>query len=104
MPARLLFLAVLCPILYGQESGVPVVIDGREVVRVYGSVGAFSARDRAPEIERRITTLAKKAFAGEIETRGIPSENATAVVAGGLIVMGVTDVDAQSTGVPQAEL
>jgi len=104
MPARLIFAAALCSLLRGQESGAPVIIDGREVVRVYGSVGAFSAQDRAPEIKRRIIALAEKGFGGGIGTRAVPSENATAVVAGSAIVMAVNDVDAESAGVSQDEL
>jgi small-conductance mechanosensitive channel len=94
----------LCFLLRGQESGVPVIIDGLEVVRVYGSVGSFNAGDRAPEIKRRIIALANKEFAGQITTRPIPSENATAVMAGSVIIMAATEVDAQAAGVPRDEL
>ena len=49
MGAKLLFSAILGAVLWGQESGVPVIIDGREVARIYGSTGTFSAKDRAPK-------------------------------------------------------
>ena len=87
-----------------QETGVPVVIDGQEVVRVYGSVGSFTAQDRAPEIARRITALAEKGYTGGIEIRSIPSEHATVVVAGQVLIMGVTEADAESAGVTEEEL
>ena len=73
-------------------------------MRVYGAVGQFTPAERAPEIERRIVLLAEKKFTGEFETRDIPAENATAIIAGGMIVMGVTDADAQSVEVPRKVL
>src|SRR5262245_30356274 len=57
---RLLSAVAVCTCSLAQESGVPVVIDGREVLRVYGSVGPFTVTDRASEIQRRIVALAKK--------------------------------------------
>jgi small-conductance mechanosensitive channel len=104
MRSQVLFAMTMCSLLFGQDNGAPVMVDGKEVVRVYGPIGSFSASDRAPEIEARIVALAEKGFAGKIETRAIPSENATAVVAGPAILMAVTDVDAQAIGVPRDEL
>jgi small-conductance mechanosensitive channel len=101
---RLLVLTLLGRCLWAQEAGVPVIVDGREVVRVYGSVGTFSAQDRVPEIERRIVSLGRKGYAGPVTTRPIPSENATAIVASSIIVMAVTDADAESAGVPREDL
>jgi len=102
---RRLFLSVLfCIPVLAQEGGAPVVIDGIEVLRVYGSVGQFTAADRAPEIKHRIILLAEKKFSGKLETREVPAENATAIIAGAMIVMGVTDADAQSVGVPRRVL
>src|SRR5262249_38771459 len=82
----------------------PVVIDGQEVLRVYGSVGHLGPADRAPEIEHRILTLAERGFSGEIVTRPVPSERTTLLVAGPLLVIGVTHGGARAAGVPQAEL
>src|SRR5690349_20296962 len=104
MSVRFLIAVVLCPLLRGQESGAPVIIDGQEVVRVYSPVGSFSASERAAEIARRIIGLAEKSFRGEIVTRPIPSEHATAVVAGPVLLMAVTEMDAESAGVPQEQL
>src|SRR5437660_8947417 len=63
--------------MLAQEGGVPVVIDGQEILRVYAPVGPVSVQERAPAIEDRILTLARKRFSGRIGTRPIPSENAT---------------------------
>ena len=99
-----LLVAAFCPLVLAQESGVPVMIDGQEVVRVYGSVGSFSARERAPQIEYRITAMAEKPYVGEITIRPVPAENATAVVAGSMPIMAVTELDAESAGLPRDEL
>jgi small-conductance mechanosensitive channel len=104
LPGRLLPGVLLSIPLVAQEGGVPVVIDGVEVVRVYGSVGQFKAADRAPEIKGRIITLAEKGIPIEMQTRDLASDNATAVHAGPVIVMAVTDVDAQSAGVSREVL
>src|SRR4051794_25307771 len=104
MLPRLFFAALLSYASAAQESSAPVVIDGKEILRVYGPIGTFSAADRAPEIEKRIVALADHGFAGVIETRPIPSENATAVIAGSAIVMAATDIDAQVAGVSREQL
>ncbi len=104
MSASLLIFAIFCSSLWAQENGVPVIIDGHEVVRVYGSVGLFNAKERAAEIEYRITALAEKGFAGDLAIRDIPSEKATAILAGSAILMAVRDLDAESVGVPRDEL
>src|SRR5947207_3389928 len=101
---RLLCAALLCGPLLGQDNSAPVVIDGQEVVRVYGPLGSFTAKDRAGAIEGRVLALVDKGFTGTIEVRPIPSESATAVVAGPAIIMAVTDIDAQSVGVPRDDL
>src|SRR5262249_34183736 len=104
MFAQRLLAAVFCALLLGQEGGAPVIIDGKEVVRVYGSGGTFSPQGRAPEIKRRIEALAEKVFSGNITMRPIATENATALVAGQIIVMIVTDLDAKTAGIAREEL
>src|SRR5579859_1577322 len=104
MRGKLLFTAMFCSLLSGQETGAPVTIDGKEILRVYSSVGSFTASDRAPEIAARIIALASKGFTGKVGTRPVPTENATAVVAGPGIVMAVTELDAQTAGIPRDEL
>src|SRR3954449_4556492 len=101
---RLICAAFLCYPVIAQDNSAPVIIDGKEVVRVYGPLGSFSARDRATAIEGRIIALAERGFTGTIEVRSIPSESATAVVAGPVIIMAVTDVDAESAGVLRDDL
>ena len=104
MGFRLIFAILLCSQLRAQDTSALVRIDGKEVVRVYGPLGSFTAKDRASAIEGRIIALARQGFSGKVGFRAIPSENATAVFAGPVIVMGITDVDAQTAGVPREEL
>jgi small-conductance mechanosensitive channel len=103
--ARYLALALLlCSCSFSQEQGIPVTIDGHEVVRVYGSLGSFSAGDRADAIHDRILRLAKVKFTEQLDTREVPSQNATAVYAGSTIIMAVTQLDAELAGTPRQEL
>jgi small-conductance mechanosensitive channel len=94
----------LCLLLRAQEGGVPIVIDGQEIVRVYGPIGPVGVSERAARIEDRILYLARKGFSGRIGTRPIPSEGATAVVVGPLVIMNVTELDAEAVGVPRDRL
>lgn len=104
MLLRALLAAFLSHLLIAQENGVPVVIDGREVLRVYSSVGQFSAADRAAGIKERIVALAEKRVAVVVSIRPIPAEKAVALVVGPAIIMAVTQIDAESAGVPQEAL
>src|SRR3982751_2023280 len=99
-----LLVIALCLLLRAQEGGVPVVIDGQEIVRVYAPLGPVSVPERAPAIENRILILARRRFAGRVGTRPIPSEKATAVVVGPLVVMTVTELDAEAAGLPPDQL
>jgi small-conductance mechanosensitive channel len=99
-----LFASAFCFVSRAQEGGLPVVIDGREVVRVYGPLGVFRVEDRAPAIQERILALARKPFSERVATRPMPSEKATAVVTGPLLIMTVTELDAEAAGVLRDQL
>jgi small-conductance mechanosensitive channel len=96
--------AVACSMLVGQDASAPVVIDGKEILRVYGPLGPFSTRERAIEIEHRVTLLAEKRVSDPIRTRLIQSEGTMAIVSGSVLLMGVTDADAEKTGIPREQL
>jgi small-conductance mechanosensitive channel len=104
MRVLLIFAALSCSMMTAQESGAPVIIDGKEVLRVYGSIEPFSPLERAEEIKRRIVGLAEKQRPVEVTIRPIPAENATAVVVGQVIVLAVVDADAQAVGISRDEL
>lgn len=90
--------------LWGQETGAPVSVDGKEILRVYGTVGPFSAAERAEEIQRRITRLAEKKVSDRITFRSMPAENATAIFSGTSMVMAVTVAEAEAAGIGREEL
>jgi small-conductance mechanosensitive channel len=102
--AGLLLFAFACGALWAQETGVPVVVDGAEILRVYSPVGHFTAAERAPEIERRIVMLAEKGITGKLETKDLPGEKVTAIAAGPIYLMNVTDQDAEMAGVARKAL
>jgi len=64
MAFRLIFAILLCIGAWAQDTSAPVLIDGKEVVRIYGPLGSFTAKDRAVAIEGRIIALAKQGFTG----------------------------------------
>jgi len=101
---RLGLAAVLCFLLSGQVASVPVIIDGKEILRVYGPLGPFNADERAAEIEHRVTLLAEKRTSEPIRTQPIPSEGITAIISGSVLLMAVTEEDAETTGTPRDQL
>ena len=103
---RLWFLVfgIFCCHLWGQETDAPVVIDGKEIFRVYGTVGPFSVAERAEEIQRRITLLGEKKVSDRIAIRSMPADDATAILSGTVLIMAVTATDARATGIARDEL
>ena len=70
MGFRLIFAILLCSRSWAQDTSAPVRIDGKEVVRIYGPLGSFIAKDRATAIEGRIIALAKQGFTGHVDESG----------------------------------
>jgi small-conductance mechanosensitive channel len=99
-----LLATTLCLVARAQEDGVPVVIDGQEIVRIYGPLGPISVPERARAIEDRILMLSGKRFSARVGIRPMPLENATAVVVGALVIMTVTELDAEPAGLPSDQL
>ncbi len=102
-PAILSFWVVLALPLWAQPSaeGVPVRLEGREVMRLRAGAGVLTPQERAAEVERRLAEAAK---------RGTPAvswrmeEGGAIVWAGGVRVMAVTEADARAEGTDLAEL
>lgn len=95
--------AALCCAAWSQQRGAAVIVDGKEVLRVYQPAPPFTAKERADEIHRRIVALAEKGYTGEITTRRRPGENMTAVLAGDVAVMTLLDDDAKAAGIAQQD-
>jgi len=100
----LLLIGTLSSLVWGQVTGAPVVVDGKEILRVYGNVGPFSAAERAAEIEHRVALLAEKKVPERIGIRPLPTEGIAAVMSGSVMVMAVTVADAEVAGVTRDEL
>ncbi|MBN9663547.1 MAG: mechanosensitive ion channel [Acidobacteria bacterium] len=98
-----LALTLLC-CLWGQQQGFPVVIDGTEVLRVYTGAAPFSPEDRALDIRSRIEKLGGTAARPDVTIKDIPSQKVTAVLAGSVYIMLVTNADAEAAGTPREEL
>jgi hypothetical protein len=99
-----LLATTLCLVARAQEEGVPVVVDGQEIVRLYAPLGPVTVPERASAIEARILMLARKHVSVRVGIRPIPSETVTAVVVGPIVLMNVTQADAEEAGVPRDEL
>ncbi|MEO8478119.1 MAG: mechanosensitive ion channel domain-containing protein [Gemmatimonadota bacterium] len=85
-------------------AGVPVVIDGDSVLRIYAPLGAMTPHERADAIAARITRLEAelKGTGDSITVRS--DEGRTLVMLGGRPLMSVLQGDADSVGVPLATL
>ncbi|HTS66556.1 MAG TPA: mechanosensitive ion channel domain-containing protein [Candidatus Acidoferrales bacterium] len=103
MIAKLVFASAVCVSLWGQQGGAPVIVDGKEVLRVYEGAGPFLVQERAEEIRRHIVLLAERGVTGEITTRRRPSEKVTTLLAGEITVMNLTDGDVAASGLSRDE-
>ncbi|MGJ5816711.1 mechanosensitive ion channel family protein [Paludibaculum fermentans] len=96
--------AILLCSLWAQKPGSPVVIDGTEVLRVYTGAAPFSPEARAADIRSRIEKIGDTSSHPEISIKNLPSQNVTAVAAGSVYIMLVTNADAEAAGAPRDEL
>jgi small-conductance mechanosensitive channel len=74
-----------------------VVIDGRQVLSVYQSIGSFTPMDRAEKIRERITEVAREG----VDPNSVvlkPQAMWTEISAGGRLLLAVSDEDAKSAG------
>ncbi len=94
---------LLCS-LWAQQAGSPVVIDGTEVLRVYTGAAPFTPEERAADIRSRIEKIGDTATRPEVTIKDLPSQKVTAVLAGSVYIMLVTNADAEAGGVPREEL
>jgi hypothetical protein len=104
---RLLMLVVLAllvaaPAAAGQESsgqpaGVPVIWEGRELFRVYGSLGPYSAEERARlGVERLERAVREGVLPESLTIRHL--ETRSELYAGDRLVGALTDEDAAGPG------
>jgi small-conductance mechanosensitive channel len=77
-----------------QSSGYPVDVDGREVIRIYESVGSFSAQERADAISSRLQKLVNDPAADLNAIRIVDTTFGTSIELGDNVLLVVTDNDA----------
>lgn len=79
------------------REGAPVVFDNKTLFYISERVLSFSAEDRAQAISERIRKIAKSSLPLEAIST-VDGEGGIDLVAGDLVLMTVTDRDAQKTG------
>ena len=80
-------------------EGTPVQLYGRRIFSIYSGLGALSAEERAVRLSERLDALTRnKAFDAD-SLRIVDGSTLTTIQFGSLIVMSVTEEDAQAQGV-----
>lgn len=86
------------------NPGVAVRIDGRPVLNVYSSVGAYSAEERAAHIEQRILYAAENHGLAVNSIHTQDQQAWTEILSADGVLMSVTDEDAHAEGVTRQSL
>ena len=87
-----------------KPPGVPVMVDGREVLRIYEPIGPFSAEMRAKSLEARIESLGQDPSYDESALTIAEGHGGTEFRYRGGLMGVLTDDDAKAQGVPRQEL
>ena len=86
----------------GLSEGVPVTFFGRTIFRVYSPIGPYSAEERAERLTARLEALSANPNADMERLRVVEGVSFTTIQLGDLIVMTVTEDDAQALMVPRS--
>ena len=81
-----------------QPIGAPVVFADETLFVVYDKIGPFTPQERARAITERLAQLVKDPFTRIYPVTGVERETTSDLVYGDMVVMTVTDRDAQPTG------
>jgi small-conductance mechanosensitive channel len=84
--------------------GVPVMVRGREVFRIYGPVGGIMAPDRAQSVARRLERIASDQSIRPRDLAVEHRETSSDFILRGEVVGTVTDSDAMLMGRPRNEV
>jgi small-conductance mechanosensitive channel len=87
-----------------KPQGVPVMMDGREILRIYEATGPFSAEMRARTLEARIEALGKDPSYDESALTTAEGHGGTEFLYRGALIGILTDEDATAQGVTRQEL
>lgn len=88
----------------GENTGVPVEIDGRPILIVYAQIAGITPQERAAAIERRIMTLCRRRDTTPEAVRAEERGTWIEILAGNERIMGVTQADATAAERGRAEL
>ncbi len=85
-------------------AGAPVTVNGETLFRLVARLGPFTPAERAAAVSSRITELARTSEADDVDV-GVSDDGAVAeIVAGGRVLMTVTDADAAAQGRTREEV
>lgn len=83
--------------------GAPVVFAGETLFVIYDKIGPFTPQERARAIVEHLGQLAKDPFTRIYPVTAVDQETTSELVYGEMVVMTVTDRDAQLTGKTRSE-
>lgn len=86
-----------------QPTGAPVVFADETLFVVYDKIGPFTPEERARAIAERLAQLTKDPFTRIYPVTAVDQETTSELVYGDMVVMTVTDRDAQPTGKTRSE-
>ena len=86
-----------------QPAGAPVVFADETLFVVYDKIGPFTPQERARAIAERLAQLAKDPFTRIYPVTAVNQGTTSDLVYGDIVVMTVTDRDAQPTGNSRSE-
>jgi small-conductance mechanosensitive channel len=78
-----------------QNPGYPVSVDGSEILRIFESVGSFTAQDRAKAISARLQKLVNDPAADVNQIKIVETAYSTSLELGDNVLLVVTDNDAR---------
>lgn len=90
--------------LPAQPAGAPVTFAETTLFELYDHLGPFTPQDRARAVSERLTHLAKAPFTRIDTITTVDRDTASELVYGDMVVMTVTDRDAQPTGKSRQDL
>jgi small-conductance mechanosensitive channel len=87
-----------------QPTGAPVIFEDETLFVLYDKLGPFTPRERAQAVVERLARLAKDPFTRIYPVTAVDRETTSELVYGDMVVMTVTDLDAQPTGKRRQEI
>lgn len=90
--------------LPAQPAGAPVTFAETTLFELYDHLGPFTPQDRARAVSERLTRLTKDPFTRIYPITAVDRDSTSELIYGDMVVMTVTDRDAQPTGKSRQEL